>query len=232
MTISTEEKQKIFSFLTPSFSFLINEYSEGLDTENWDELCYKLPPLFDDLKYNTDCGASKGVIIPENKSYVIKIPFIRNEELDGNDFTGYWRDEEADPTWDYCEREETLFYKAKDLQLDDFFCEINCLGFLYGWPIYIQKKAIPFRKKKDKKNYTQEETNNFSSILSNTVKTSYYPLNIGWAFEAYCYYGKPKFIKLIDFLQKNDVLDDLHIGNIGYYINNAPCIFDFSGYYD
>lgn len=100
-------------------------------------------------------GASKVVLIPDNTSYVIKIPFYG--------ISGY--DEEVCPYMgavsplieteepnDYCALESAIYLEAMDWGLENFFVPTVYVGDVFGVPIYVQTRIKNIRHMTDKEN--------------------------------------------------------------------------------
>lgn len=114
-------------------------------------------------EYIVTNGASKCVIVPNDKNYVIKIPFTGegSDEIYDNDdeFREYCSengfDYEACPydryefenasnsqnDWDYCLREAEIYNSAKDWGINEFFAKTIYIGTFSHHPIYIQEKC-------------------------------------------------------------------------------------------
>lgn len=113
--------------------------------------------------YRVTNGASKCVIIPDDRNYVIKIPFTgdssdeiyeKDEEFydycceNGFDYEACpydkWEFENAGNSqngWDYCLRETEIYNAAKDCGIEQFFAKTIHIGDYHHHPIYIQEKC-------------------------------------------------------------------------------------------
>lgn len=87
-------------------------------------------PLLDDLNLSYSYGATKLVIIPDNTSFVIKIPF--SSTITNNQY---------EPIIDYCDAEMRIYNKSKKEKCGNFFLPLELMGRINGYPIYKQEKA-------------------------------------------------------------------------------------------
>ena len=115
-------------------------------------------------EYEVHTGASKCVIVPNDKSYVIKIPFTGEgaDEIYENDMDFYdycqefgidysecpydkWVFENASNSqnnWDYCLREAELYQAAEAEGLEKYFAKTEYIGDYFNHPLYIQEKCV------------------------------------------------------------------------------------------
>lgn len=87
-------------------------------------------PLLDEMNLSYCFGATKLVIIPENTSFVIKIPF--SSTITNNQY---------EPIIDYCDAEMRIYNKSKIEKCENFFLPLELIGKINGYPIYRQEKA-------------------------------------------------------------------------------------------
>lgn len=193
-----------------------------------------------DLIYAT--GATKMVIIPSNKDYVIKIPFTGGIRLtyQGSSDTNDVRDEDYvedycpfeyaeanDRNWDYCETEVERYALAEELGFSQFFAKPIFIGFSCDHPIYIQEKCDIY-----------QDNGGYSSAKERTatkefIDSQHLPnvLPLGWLADFEKYYGREVLATFVDFLHTEGWDDDLRAANVGY-INERPVLVDFSSFYD
>ena len=114
-------------------------------------------------EYEVSTGASKCVIIPNDKNYIIKIPFTGegSDEIYENDSEYYdycqeygidysecpydrWVFENASNSqngWDYCLKEAEVYKAAEDAGLEKYFAKTVYIGDYCNHPLYIQEKC-------------------------------------------------------------------------------------------
>lgn len=189
-------------------------------------------------KFTYDTGATKLVIIPKDRDYVIKIPFtgyysdpfLEIEECEKYfEFTG----STGDIYNDYCSAELNVYQKAISQSLDFIFVPITYINTIKGLSIYIQPKVDM---------YEQIDINLYSPSKKSIDKVILYrqsfifnnPLNmapISWVASLLdCVQTLEEYNKIQNFL--SDVgIHDLHSGNVGYY-QNKPVIIDYGSFHD
>lgn len=148
-------------------------------------------------------GATKLCLIFENEKLVIKIPFNATYDYMENKIVKFRNANYYNillESWDYCSKEVEYYNRAKKWGLEEVFLENKKIGFVNGYPIYMQQKA----------EFKYEET------------------EIEWWTNCEEHYGKKFYSKLIGFLSSWHI-EDLHSHNLGYY-NDRPVIIDYAGY--
>lgn len=242
MLISREEKGKIFQALSSYKPIFQSEALCGDDWEyiNWERFS-KILPLED-----TTYGVSKGVLIPENRDYVIKVPFdgegweikeVYDEEKEEytecfEDTFTYFKNANEKyyflSNWNYCELELFIYNNAVAKNLTKFFPETEKIGKIGGRPIYIQQRVTEIWAWSDIKSSIskQEQIDTINTLTSHNCKKS----NLPYDFSAFVLttYGLDEYSRLDDFLYQNQI-NDLHSSNLGI-LNDKPVIIDFSGY--
>lgn len=182
---------------------------------------FSIASVISDKTLDFQSGVSKFVIIPDDKDFVIKIPFTGIEE------EGYYEEFqcgecEARP-WDYCMTEVLRYEEAAKTVFKRCFAECQFLGYFNGFPIYIQEKCITYEDKNWGKNTDQEK-------LKTSKACNYqYCANLDWLTDFRLYYGEEMLRNFLIFLEKRYWNDDLRNSNIGY-INNRPVLIDYSGF--
>lgn len=181
--------------------------------------------LPDDFSFDWAEGASKLVIIPNDKDYVIKIPYTGR-------YNGYVEDEYDDFSyannsnqynWDYCYTESLIYHLAKMEKINKAFAKETLVGFINGQPLYMQEKANILDCVGESS--TEEECRKTEEYLDGH---NFRVFNLGWQADALKYYGKKQFNKIMDFIEWNEI-GDLHDGNLGY-IGARPVIVDYSDF--
>lgn len=178
-------------------------------------------------------GVSKGVIVPKDYNWVIKIPFYGCEEEAYNyDYSGKscYCNANSNPihNWDYCFTEVNFYKAAKSSGLHQVFCKEKYIGSIDNCPIYIQQKASSIGDLRQNKEYTPPKEDSKDKTKSKIKEKNYGLFDLDWQTDACLYYGEKYFIKLMKFLRES-CIKDLHKDNIGY-IGKQPVIFDFSDF--
>lgn len=184
--------------------------------------------------FNWEYGATKCVIIPENRDYVIKIPF--DGELDFNDefeeeerddgYFRYFYEGGGEDGWDYCQLEQEYFYEyLEESEFRDFFLVPETVNVKKDWPVYIQEKAIPYQEASGP---VYKSTDSLYEVRTSGI-SSYTRIPDLWL--AVCLENLnndiEKLREFLNFLQDN--FSDLHEGNIGYR-NGHAIVLDYGGF--
>ena len=171
-----------------------------------------------EVDYATGC--TKAVIWTEDMEYVIKIPFVGDEE---GVFSGSFYTKEG---WDYCAEEVERYKLACRYNLNDFFLETVFVDKINDYPIYAQKRVCIFGDQNFYSSHSQEQRQSVTSKLRD--KKIWVALPIDWLIDAQLYYGEERVDDLLSFLKDFD-FQDLHSGNVGY-LNGKPIIVDYAGF--
>ena len=178
-------------------------------------------------------GATKFVIFINEKE-VVKIPF------NGTFWYDYNEDDETETlrfwdfhTKDYCAVEADIYDEAEEEGLEEFFASTKYIGqSINGKPIYISERVIPFN---DNNEEVKEKTNSYTKEnleTADTLRDEFRTrLSSEWIARAIEYYGFDRVLELLDFIDMENICD-LHSNNIGFRINGAPVIFDYSSYWE
>lgn len=173
-------------------------------------------------------GASKLVLIPEDKDYVIKIPF--NSSHDEFDDGCYY-----DMSRNYCEEEIDLYNKISMEGLggvfSQFFLPLTRVEEFQDYDIYIQPKCQVYNQVSNEKRSHFYSPGSMSKVKSSHLN-HYISLPDDWIAAVVevlknIYLAK----KFFEILSKYNIDQDLHRGNIGYY-NGKPVILDYGGFDD
>lgn len=184
-------------------------------------------------------GVTKMVIVPDELSFVIKIPFNGHWVEEYNDdnevfssFVPYYfatsesfydncelTDEYND---DYCydEFQKTNFIKIQGYS--NFIPDMMYVGQIDGHSVYIQEKVRPYGEVSNitPSKVSLEEAKN---MLTHGFKTD-------WLAQVLDIFGKDCWKNFIDHCEI--CISDIHTGNYGYRENGSPVIFDISGFRD
>ena len=183
-------------------------------------------------EFDYETGATKLVIVPEDREYVIKIPFsgYYDEFGDYIPFNGAEDDGYGD---DYCGAEQIYYSEACRAGYAQFFMKTICVANRYGYPIYIQEKVKEFCKYSCmgfQRKYTSDES--LKTVVSNhlEIKTQ---LPKMWLASCLTIFegDEQKLMDFIKFLDDTGIKTDLHQGNLGYF-KGGPVIIDYGGYHE
>lgn len=193
--------------------------------------------------YETETGASKYVIIPDNASYVIKIPFdgYFNDEETYNEETEEYEYEdtafisfecaEADENWNYCEAELNIYDMAVEAGFGEFFAETLAFKYQNSRMTYLQEKCITYSNKRN------ENASDTSIAIAKNISRSkynskyYHRFSDSWIADCIDYYGLEKTLAFIQYASANHIDDDMHYGNFGYSQKDGrPVLIDFSSF--
>jgi len=176
--------------------------------------------------FNWETGATKCVIIPEERDYVIKIPFDGEMDYYEERQFRYFYNGGGEEGWDYCLLEQEYFIEyIEGTGFEKFFLVPETIEIEKDWPVYVQEKVLP---------YLESEEREYKSVKSlYTVRTSgiSHQISIPEEWLAVCLENLnndvDKLQEFITFLKDN--FSDLHTGNIGYK-NGQAIILDFGGF--
>ena len=179
-----------------------------------------------------ECGATKLVLwFTSLPNYVIKIPFSGHILGEYDERTSRWSDTyipfngaSAKGDWNYCEKEVSLYKKAKEKNVNMFFLETILVGEIDNYPIYMQKMCETYYDK-EHEDLSYDEVDYTITLCKDAGVT---PLKDNWVFDAIQYYGLLKVKEFLKFLHNNKI-NDLHSNNLGYY-KDQPIIIDYAGY--
>ena len=159
---------------------------------------------------------------PTTEDYYYEIEGASNINLGDNI-------EPAIPDWDYCRLESVIYQLAVEEGLGAYFAEEGYLGTIDQTPIYYQTRCIPMSSitiDYRSKEYAQKE----SKSKSICDKLQIPCFDEVWISDFIDCYGEEEFKRLNSFLNRYEI-EDLRRCNIGY-LDNAPILFDYSGYRD
>lgn len=196
------------------------------------ETCqYNILDCLDDMScgYQSFWGSTKLVLWFNNTDFVIKIPFEGEFHYNGDD------EEEFIPfcgngcNWDYCAVEETEYQRACESQIEQCFAKTSYFCTIDGHPIYKQPYVEMYNHFQEKSHHTEEDSKKAQELYEKSDGVSG-GLPKGWMADVVNYFGDKIFSRLLEFLSTSDI-NDLHSGNVGY-LNGAPVLVDYSGFYE
>lgn len=212
--------------------------SEYQDTEEVENMVYMQLKDVIDGDFDIRCGVSKLVIVLDEYSFVIKIPFNGQfeswEDDDGVEHEDFREFEMAcdDEPDDYCYDELEKITAIKQNGFGDFAPEMEYLTQVDGFSIYIQEKVKTFEcitSTEAMRKRAKEENSDYH----------YGPLD--WRALIMDFYGENYWERFVDWCKSYfghtlfhpcEVLTDLHSGNVGVRYDGRPVILDLSGYRD
>ena len=241
--ISPELKYEIFGYVK---NFHLDD--DGFFTSETAD--YFIDNIDSDKEFFYDSGATKCIIMPKNRDYVIKIPF-NGAQCDGcyncplcAEHPEYIEECMAascpnlpfecageDHGDNYCERERELYDTIVEEypEFQDFFLPLILAGEIKHYPIYFQEKAEILA---DASNEVISVSEKSRSIVSSKDAEICSAPNI-WL--AKCLedlnFDLNKYNKFVNMLYELGIADDLHRSNVGYYHNHAVVI-DYAGFYE
>lgn len=220
-------KEEIAAYLKTFAQYGLNDlgYFTEDDVDRFiSSIGYEPVPNFD-----YDAGATKLTIIPENRDYVIKIPF--NGEWRYGDCFSF---QGADSAYfdNYCEAEMNIYQEVKENGWEDMFLPLEYVGDFANYPIYVQQKIeLLERNSIEQKNYSSKES-------KDKVNKDYQYNRIGnlpsfWTASCLEVLGGSieKLRKFISFLYDTGIGSDLHSANVGF-LNGKAIILDYGGYFE
>lgn len=178
-----------------------------------------------DIYWDYDCGASKAVLIVDELSEVVKIPFETSGYGDPFEYASCNGRYSSD--WDYCNTEAEMYDVICEYGFEEFFVETKFWGYSKGsnHPLYTQEKVVTFYQGIENRTSTEKSKRIADKMYVPRLETEWVALAIDW-------YGEERVKALVDFLNSNDegIGYDLHTGNVGFRMNGAPVILDYAGY--
>lgn len=180
-----------------------------------------------------DIGATKLVLMPREFEFVVKIPFFGEDWDETNEEYIQFSGADEPEGWNYCEVESILYSKAEAEEVDKYFLETRCIGFVKGYPIYAQELASTLYEIKEDSSFNNSEKTEIkkgkAKVRSFCRRRNTHCFNVTWVKDFIDFYGEEAWCKLDQFIYNYKVCD-LHTSNIGYNTMGAPVIMDYAGY--
>ena len=214
---------KELAFITEN---VINFFKEN-DITEWSDFVYGYEYDYDG--HDSFCGriedgASKIVMIPMDKDYVIKIPFYGQEDEDeAIPFMGAVSPAiDTNESNDYCALEEVIYNEAVEWGIEDFFVPTVFIGDVLGVPIYVQTRITNTRHMTAKEN-----TFKYASIKGSNM------LDPDIGAQLVEFYALEHIEKLLQFFRVYDVNDVSNFRNGGFDPKFGRHVFwDYAGFRD
>ena len=167
-------------------------------------------------------GATKGVLIFPSLGFVIKIPFVGDD-----DWCDFYGANNSENCWDYCATEAELYEAAEEEGLEKAFAKTEFLCEIHGHPIYKQQYIETFFNTSNDSHHSNSRQY-MRDINEYCNESDIFCFNEIWINDSCEYYGKDFVFKLLSFIKKKGI-DDLHHANIGY-IKKQPLLVDYSSF--
>ena len=176
--------------------------------------------------FNWEEGATKLVIIPDGRDYVIKIPF--NGRYEYGDFF-YFNGAYGSSFDDYCASEKGIYEDAEEAGFGEMFLPIELVCRIDGHPIYVQERVEMIDEMPNQASYASEKSKDkIYEEYQNGVRYIGSPV---WAASCLDTLGSyEEYQRFLGFIDEEGI-SDLHRGNLGY-CNGHAVIVDYGGYYE
>lgn len=182
---------------------------------------------------NYDTGATKLVLMPKGCDFVVKIPFFGEDWDETSEEYIQFSGADEPEGWNYCEVENILYSKAEEEEVEQYFLETRCIGYVKGYPIYVQELAVTLNETRGSSDFSNsqasERIEQKKKIRSFCRRRNTHCFNATWIKDFIDFYGEEEWFKLDKFIDDYHVCD-LHTSNIGYNTKGAPVIMDYAGY--
>ena len=204
-------------------NYNFGEFFNDVNVEDFIDYFYQVSTEYQNGLWRCDYGATKLVIIMDEEDIVFKIPF--NSDYDFLEKSCmFFYGAPAPSTWDYCEAEEERYAVAEENGFANLLAKTNIIYTTKnGIRIYTQPKC--FTKTHIKPN-SKKKYLTFSTWYKRQMPID----NLCWLNTFIDYYGAYRMKKFFDFLIEEEWDDDLCGSNIGYDMNGAPVLIDYSSY--
>lgn len=177
--------------------------------------------------FNWETGATKCVLIPDNRDYVIKIPFDGEMDYFEDCKFRYFYNGAGWEGWDYCSLEQEYYIELiKGSEFEEFFLCPESIDAHRDWPIYVQPKITPCAEAEGRH---YKSIDSLYTVREEGISSKIRDIPDIWL--ATCLENMnndvDKLNRFTDFLKEN--FNDLHTGNIGY-LGDRAVIIDFAGF--
>ena len=201
--------------------YTIDECDEPSDYTIFLDKDCKFPLSFgEEEDFYIESGCSKLVIIPKNRSYVIKIPWT-GVYTDVDEYGEYIGESVFDYELSYSPmEEENSYYNDVDEETRQYLAENEFVG-LYNnsIPVYVQEKVV---------NLGYGAKTNTSVTRQFTEKANIYSLGVKIAKMIVEQLGYDEGLRIV---RELDNINDLHNGNYGFDKYGQFKIIDYAGFY-
>lgn len=208
-------------------NFGLNE-DDGLTEDDVDFLiaeidCSKVP------SFDWDNGATKLVIMPENRDYVIKVPF--NGAYDNGNFFSF-EGAESEYCDNYCEAENRLYQQALTEGFEEMFLPNEYIWTVDSIPIYVQQKVEVLDKEDSEQEKYSSKKSKEKIMEARKEGERFLNLPTSWVASCLDILGSMEEVRrFLKFLRETEISFDLHCSNVGYY-NGHAIILDYGGYFE
>lgn len=205
---------------------LVDVWMKDNDISSWENLVadsVDFSVADEDYHFQVRTGATKIVLVPDNTSYVIKIPFIGAESWDNeHDFYPFNGGDYDNEEYDYCAHEAFLYDQAEMFNCDQFFVPTMYLTTIYNIPIYIQTKIEGLKLSARP---SDEDTFRYASIKNSDV------LDPDVGAKLLRYYPMEEVAQFLLFIKEFEI-NDLEAARNGEYVAafGRYVFWDYCGY--
>ena len=214
---------------------IVDSYVQPTDYPIYTNLSTKNAATLDIDGAEVLAGATKLVIIPQKRNYVIKIPFTGTYHCERGEYDEDWNWISYDnpevkfvsyTNNDVCDEEICLYSELSELTQS--LVANNKFVFYYGnIPIYIQEKAYVATGYIDEDEIFPKYTKSRVEIAKK-LKFYYHRYCCGFILRMMDTYGIKNTCNILD--EVNENISDLHDENYGYRKDGSCLIFDTAGY--
>ena len=202
---------------------IVDIWMKDNDIKRWEDIV--APNEFDvvDADYNFEVrtGATKIVLVLHDMPYVIKIPYIGDDDwCEGiNYFNGGAYDNDG---YDYCENEAYIYDEAVKFDCAQFFVPTQFLMHVEDIPIYIQTKVTGYLRSERPSN---EDMYKYASIRNSDT------LDDDVGARLLRYYSMTEIAIFLSFIKAFEI-NDLEAARNGEYVEafGRYVFWDYSGY--
>lgn len=203
---------------------LVGVWMKDNEIHSWEDIIspYEFDVADPDYNFQVRTGATKIVLVPDDTSYVIKVPFIGEDFWDSMGSHYFNGGDRSNDGYDYCGHEAYLYDQAKIFGCDQFFVPTIHLITIENIPVYIQTKI----------NYTDhqatpsnEDTYRYASIKNSDVLIP----EVGARLLEY--YSMSEVASFLGFIKAFEI-NDLEVARNGEYVEafGRYVFWDYSGY--
>ena len=203
---------------------LVDVWMKDNDIHSWEDIVAprELTVADPDYNFQVRAGATKIVLVPDDTSYVIKVPFIGEESWDDEGYHAFDGGDYDNEEYDYCAHEAYLYDQAEIFGCDQFFVPTMYLIMVEDIPVYIQTKInyIYFQRRATSKN-----TFRYASIKNSDVLIP----EVGARLLEY--YSMSEVATFLAFIKAFEI-NDLEASRNGEYVEafGRYVFWDYSGY--
>lgn len=202
---------------------LVGVWMQDNDIHSWEDLASpnEFEVTDEDYHFKVCSGATKIVLVPDNLSYVIKIPYYGEETWEGYVYPFNGGIEGKD--MDYCAEEAEIYADAETFGCAQFFVPMVYLTMVGDIPIYIQTKINAIR--------TMRPSNENAYRYASIHNSEFLDPEVGGRLVQY--YSTEEIAIFLTFLKKHNI-NDLEGSRNGEYVKSFGryVFWDYCGYHE